>query len=88
MDGLLLSCSPLLGDSPKFTRGWQQDRADQGGLRMDSGQEAWGCPISGWGDMDGSEGHLGMYCVMDSVLGMLPIYAKKSRRKMTVLIYR
>lgn len=55
---------PCTGDSPQFTNSWQQDRADQGGLGMDSGQEAWGRRSSGWGDVDGSKGHLGMYHVM------------------------
>lgn len=32
MDGVLLSCAPVLGDSPKLTHSWQQDRADQGGV--------------------------------------------------------
>ena len=77
MDGVLLSCAPVLGDSPKLTHGWQQDRADQGGVGMDSGQEAWGCPISGWRHVDGSERHLGTYRVMDSLLGMLPVHSKK-----------
>ena len=72
---------PCTGDSPQFTNSWQQDRADQGGLGMDSGQEAWGRPSSGWGDVDGSKGHLGMYHVMDCVLGTLPVHSKKEKVK-------
>lgn len=64
---------------------------------MDSGQEAWGRRSSGWGDVDESKGHLGMYHVMGMchVMGMYHVMhitysfkKRKSKGHMIVLIYR